>query len=114
MATQLTGPGGLDGLVLSSSILVDDNSRPVPAMPLDTLQFPVLVIHHEQNACGPCPYDKVPLLMQKIAPSQKTQFLTFKGGISQGDACEASLTAVKYKPPLSVNRSNGLFEDLQS
>jgi dienelactone hydrolase len=89
VATQLTGPGGPDGLVLSSSILVDDNSRPVPAMPLDTLQIPVLVIHHEQDACGPCPYDKVSLLMQKLAPLRKTQLLTFKGGISQGDACEA-------------------------
>jgi len=89
VATQLPGPDGPDGLVLSSTILVDDNSRPVPAMPLERLQIPVLVIHHEQDACAPCPYDKVPLLMQKLSTSRKTQLLTFKGGINQGDACEA-------------------------
>ena len=89
VATQLSGPGGPDGLVLSSSILVDDNSRPLPAMPLENLQIPVLVIHHEQDGCGPCPYYRIPPLMQKLALVRKTELLKFRGGINQGDACEA-------------------------
>jgi hypothetical protein len=46
-------------------------------------------VHHEQDECRSCPYDKIPMLMQKLAPLQKKQLLTFKGGTSSGDACEA-------------------------
>ena len=89
ISTQLTGADGPDGLVLASTILADEDGRPVPALPLENLSIPVLVVHHDQDGCRSCPYDKIPLLMQKLVPLQKKQLLTFKGGISSGDACEA-------------------------
>jgi dienelactone hydrolase len=89
VATQLSGPDGPDGLVLSSTILADDKGRPVPAMPLENLHIPVLVEHHEQDGCSHCAYSQMPVLMQKLAALPNTQLLAFKGGTSRGDPCEA-------------------------
>lgn len=54
IATELASPEGPDGLVLSSTILTDHKARAVPAMPLDKLRIPVLVVHHEQDGCASC------------------------------------------------------------
>lgn len=89
VATQLTGAEGPDGLVLSSTILTDDKGRPVPAMPLENLKIPVLVVHHEHDGCSSCAYDQIPTLMHKLASLPRTQLLSFKGGINRGDPCEA-------------------------
>jgi dienelactone hydrolase len=89
VATQLSGADGPDGLVLTSTILTDDRSRPVPAMPLDSLKIPVLVVHHEQDGCGPCAYEQIPTLMHKLDALPKSHLLSFKGGIDRGDPCEA-------------------------
>jgi dienelactone hydrolase len=89
VATQLNGADGPDGLVLTSTILTDDKSRPVPAMPLDSLRIPVLVVHHEQDGCGACAYEQIPTLMHKLGALPKSQLLSFKGGINRGDPCEA-------------------------
>jgi len=71
VSTQLNGADGPDGLVLASTILADEDGRPVPALPLESLSIPVLVVHHEQDECRSCPYDKIPMLMQKLAPCRK-------------------------------------------
>jgi dienelactone hydrolase len=89
VATQLSGADGAHGLVLTSTILTDDKSRPVPAMPLDSLKIPVLVVHHEQDGCGACAYEQVPTLMHKLGALPKSQLLSFKGGINRGDPCAA-------------------------
>lgn len=67
IATELTGPEGPDGLVLSSTILTDHKGRPVPAMPLERLRIPVLVVHHEQDGCRLCSFGDVPYLMEKLS-----------------------------------------------
>lgn len=89
IATELNGPDGPDGLVLTSTILTDAKGRPVPAMPLDKLRVPVLVVHHEQDGCDHCPFKDVPMLMEKIGHAPKKQLLAFKGGENRGDPCEA-------------------------
>ena len=89
VATALSGPEGPDGVVLTSTILVDNRGRPVPAMPLANIRGPVLVVHHEQDGCALCPFAKVPELMAKLENSPKKALLSFKGGESRGDACEA-------------------------
>jgi hypothetical protein len=89
VATELTGPEGPDGLVLTSTILIDNQGRPVPAMPLNKLHIPVLVVHHEQDGCSQCPFNDIPKLMEKLGSVPKKQLLTFKGGKSSGDPCEA-------------------------
>ena len=89
VATELTGPDGPDGIVLTSTILSDRRGRPVPAMPLDRIRVPVLVVHHEQDGCPSCLFAEVPALMAKLANAPRSQLLSYKGGQSKGDPCEA-------------------------
>lgn len=89
VATELNGPEGPDGVVLSASVLVDRNSRAVPYMPLERIKVPVLVVHHEQDGCRVCPFSEVPYLMRKLDNASRKQLLSFTGGRSEGDPCEA-------------------------
>src|SRR5262249_4072680 len=67
VATQLTGRDGPDGIVLTSTILAGSaDIRPVPAMALETVRIPVLVVHHEQDGCRFCRFRDMPALMQKL------------------------------------------------
>jgi hypothetical protein len=89
IATELTGATGPDGIVLTSTILSDRRSRPVPALPLDRIRIPVLVVHHEQDGCALCAFADVPALMAKIDNAPRKALLAFEGGRSRGDPCEA-------------------------
>lgn len=90
IATELARhDGGPDGLVLTATILSDGRSLPVPAMPLERVTVPVLVVHHEQDGCGHCAYAEIPRLMEKLSTASAKELMTFKGGINQGDPCEA-------------------------
>lgn len=89
IATQLIDESGPDGIVLTSTILTDPRSRPVPGMKLDALKIPVLVVHHEADGCRLCLFSDMPQLMDKLAKLPRKQLLTFKGGTSRGDPCEA-------------------------
>ena len=89
IATQLMAGGGPDGIVLTSSMLTDPRSRPVPNMPLETLKIPVLVVHHEEDGCRHCLYSDMSRLMEKLAGLPRKQLVTFKGGDNVGDPCEA-------------------------
>lgn len=89
VATQLVGADAPDGLVLTSTILRDDKGRAVPAMPLETLRIPVLVVHHEQDGCALCAFADMSALMGKLGNAPKHQLLSFTGGNSSGDPCEA-------------------------
>ena len=89
VATELSGPEGPDGVVLSSTILTDNKGRPVPAMPLGKIRVPVLVVHHEQDGCALCSFSQVPALMAKLANAPRSGLLSFKGGENKGDPCEA-------------------------
>ncbi len=91
VATQLASmPGaGPDGLVLTSTILSDNKSRAVPTMALDELRIPVLVVHHQLDACPLCAYSSLPSLMGKLRQAPRKQLLNFQGGKSEGDPCEA-------------------------
>lgn len=89
-ATQLPrGAGGPDGLVLSSTILVDPRSRAVPAMPLERVAVPVLVVHHQQDGCSLCAFSETPGLMEKFTGTPRKELIAVSGGISKGDPCDA-------------------------
>jgi len=90
LATELTGPEGPDGIVLTATILTDNKSRPVPGMSLDKVRVPVLVVHHEQDGCEHCSFAETPALMAKLGTAPKSQLLSFKGGVNKGDPCKAS------------------------
>ncbi len=89
VATQLRSAEGPDGLVLTSTILADNQGRPVPAMPLETLSITVLVVHHEHDGCRHCSFAGLPKLMAKLGSVPKKQLLVFTGGVNRGDPCEA-------------------------
>ena len=89
VATELAAAGGPDGVVLTSTILTEDKGRPVPAMPLGKIRVPVLVVHHEQDGCSLCAFSAMPALMAKLATTPRSQLLSFTGGQSRGDPCEA-------------------------
>lgn len=89
IATELNGPEGPDGIVLTSSILAGQG-RPVQEMPLEKIQIPVLVVHHEEDGCIACPYSKIDSLMSKLTNSSRKELVSYRGGQSKGDPCEAS------------------------
>lgn len=89
LAMELAGPEGPDGVVLTSSILSDPKGRPLPAMPLETLKIPVLVVHHEQDGCSHCAFADIPKLMNRLPQSPRHELLAMSGGSSRGDPCEA-------------------------
>lgn len=90
IATQLApADGGAEGIVLTSTILTDKKSRPVPKMPLHKIQVPTLVVHHKDDGCGHCKYDDLPQLMDKLTAVPRKELLTFEGGKNKGDPCMA-------------------------
>ncbi len=104
VATELAGSDSPDGIVLTSTILADRRSRAVPAMPLSKIRIPVLVAHHEQDTCSACLFSDVPLLMSQLKNSSRHALITFKGGQSIGDPCEA----------MAYHGFNGLEADVVS
>ncbi|NTU50109.1 MAG: alpha/beta hydrolase [Desulfobulbaceae bacterium] len=102
VATELAGkPDGPDGLVLTATILSDGKGRAVLEMPLEKLKIPVLVLHHKDDGCSHCYYEKAPKLLEKLSMSRRKELLTFVGGVDKGDPCEA----------LSHHGFNGLEND---
>jgi hypothetical protein len=82
------GTGTPDGIVLTSTILNDARSQPVPDMALDRLKLPVLVVHHEQDGCRACLFRDVPRLMGKLSSASRKELMAFRGGENRGDPCE--------------------------
>lgn len=79
----------LAGIVLTSSILVDASSPPVPAMPLETFGLPVLVVHHDQDSCHLTHFSDLQRLTDKLPKAVATKVMVFSGGVSSGDPCQA-------------------------
>ncbi len=90
ITTQLNANNnGPDGLVLTSTILVDKKARAVTKMALESIAIPVLVVHHEQDGCKACPYSDIPFLMKKLSNVPRKELITITGGEDRGDPCEA-------------------------
>jgi dienelactone hydrolase len=87
LALQLADGGGPDALVLTSSILTDHAGRDVSKMPLETLRIPVLVVHHLEDGCSYCLASDLPQLTSHLPAGNK--LITYQGGRSVGDPCEA-------------------------
>ena len=79
--------GGPDGLVLTATIVHDTRGRPVTDMALERLRIPVLVVHHEEDACRQTLYRDVPPLMARLSATPRKELLAFRGGDNQGEAC---------------------------
>lgn len=101
-ATQLEGGRAPDGVVLTASILVDERTRPIPAMPLHALRQPVLVVHHQADACQVTPFAGVPDLLRGLTGAARKELLAFTGGTSTGPVCG----------PLAFHGFNGIEADV--
>lgn len=88
-AICLTGRDGPDGLVLTSTILTDSKEFSVPALQLDRLRIPVLVVHHVNDGCNHCRFAAISRLMNKLVNAPKKELIPVRGGISRGNPCEA-------------------------
>jgi dienelactone hydrolase len=88
VATRLNAGEGPDGLILTATIVADRRGRPVTEMALDALKIPVLVVHHEEDACRQTLYRDVPRLMEKLTAARRKELITFRGGIDYGNPCE--------------------------
>ena len=102
VSTALRAAGGPDGIVLTSTIFTDPRSTPVPDMNIETLSIPVLVVHHELDACRVCLFRDMPRLMGKLSAVPRKELITFRGGENHGDPCEA----------LAYHGFNGVEEDV--
>lgn len=96
--------GGPDGLVLTSTVLRDPAGRPVPAMALDKITIPTLVVHHEEDGCRASLFGDLPLLLEGLTSAPRKEVMAFGGGVSQGDPCDA----------LSYHGFNGLEREVVS
>ena len=80
---------GADGIVLTSTVLVDARGRPVSGMAVERLTVPVLVVHHKGDACFASLHADVPALFERLRGASRKALLTFEGGKDVGDPCEA-------------------------
>lgn len=89
LASTLSKGDGADGLVFTSTILTDPKGRAVPAMPLEKISIPTLVVHHKQDACVLCNPAELPGMMDKLQGAPRKELMLVEGGITKGDPCEA-------------------------
>lgn len=89
-ATELQGADAPDGIVLTATILRDDETRPVPAMALERIRVPVLVVHHARDGCRLCPPEAAPELVAALVNAPRRALIQVQGGIDQGRPCEAA------------------------
>jgi hypothetical protein len=91
-ATQLNGKQGPDGIVLTSSIL---QSRPEPGrgsvndFEVEKISIPVLLVHHENDACEHTVFPLLAPFRQRLTASSKAEVKSYTGGTSTGEVCGA-------------------------
>jgi len=85
---KLQGMPALAGVVLTSSILVDNETTPVPALQLPELRLPILVVHHERDTCRVTRFSDLTKLTARLPTSVAHRVVTVSGGISEGGDCE--------------------------
>jgi pimeloyl-ACP methyl ester carboxylesterase len=80
----------LGGIVLTSSITSQKKVGAVPWQNLGAIRIPVLVVHHERDACKICDPSEVSLITSRLtnAPIRKAVFVN-GGSNPTGNPCEA-------------------------
>lgn len=85
-------PKGPDGLVLTSSILSSTmfvSGAPVSQFPLEQIDVPVLILHHDADTCSVTLPRDLPLLTSRLPRSlPKKSVLMVSGGQASGSLCE--------------------------
>ena len=80
----------LAGIVLTASVTSSKRTGAVPTQILSAIRIPVLVVHHEKDACAIAKPREVSLITARLknAPVKK-QTMVRGGANPQGDPCEA-------------------------
>ncbi len=89
VATRLSGAHGPDGVVLTSTVLTDHKDVPVPAMEVERIAVPVLLVHHENDGCRACPFGQIEPLLRQLRSSPRKEVVAVTGGKDYGDPCGA-------------------------
>jgi hypothetical protein len=84
------GNDNLAGIVLTSSVVSYKKTGAVPTQALDKIRIPVLVLHHEKDACAICAPYEVPAILGSLKNSPVKKLVMVSGGENPtGDPCEA-------------------------
>ena len=84
------GPPRLAGVVLTSSITSFKLPGAVPTQRLSEVRVPVLVMHHEKDACPSCAPHEVSWILSGLTQAPLKKLLWASGGEgARGDPCEA-------------------------
>lgn len=83
------GPPRLAGVVLTSSITAFKLPGAVPTQALREVRVPVLVLHHEKDACPSCAPHEVSWILSGLTQAPVKKLLWASGGEgARGDPCE--------------------------
>ncbi|MFI4929977.1 MAG: alpha/beta hydrolase [Burkholderiales bacterium] len=84
------GPPRLAGVVLTSSVTAFKLPGAVPTQRLGDVRVPVLVLHHEKDACPSCAPHEVSWILSGLTQAPVKKLLWASGGEgARGDPCEA-------------------------
>ena len=123
VATELAGHDGPDGIVLTSTILADDNSPPVPAMPLERSEFRSLLCTTSKTAARSAPSLACPRLWRSSPTRLGSRCCPSRGGRTETNHVgpwhitgSTDSKATLYKKPLrgfSQNSPSRTVADLR-
>lgn len=84
------GADELAGIVLTASVVSGRNPGTVPNQKLDAIRIPVLVLHHERDACRVCRPSDTQWVMAGLKNAPVKKLVMVNGGADpRGDPCEA-------------------------
>jgi pimeloyl-ACP methyl ester carboxylesterase len=86
------GPGGPDGLVLTSSVVLVSKAsgETVKTAKLGDIRVPTLIVRHKDDQCKISSPSEAPALYKALSHANPKEILTFEGGNPpKSDACEA-------------------------
>lgn len=88
-AAIVLGPELVNGLVLTSSI-TNQRASSITSFPLEKIVVPVLVVHHQWDACRFCVPGEAERAMDRFSAAPMKKFVLVEGGRDPiGDPCEA-------------------------
>jgi hypothetical protein len=84
------GEHELAGIVLTSSVTSAKKTGAVPTQKLDRIRIPVLVMHHERDACKVCVPHDIPYILRGLVNAPVKKLIMVSGGANpSGNPCEA-------------------------
>nr|WP_294503520.1 alpha/beta hydrolase [uncultured Rhodopila sp.] len=76
----------IGGVILTSSVW----ARGMAAVRLETITVPVLVIHNRDDGCPESPFAGAEAGIRRLTGAPVSQLVVVSGGLSRGDACQAT------------------------